>query len=72
LAKWEEGVERRSRVIKEVGAYTGWDGAVSPDEYAITSERLENARKNFLDIQSKSPAERESFGQGFGHSLMID
>jgi hypothetical protein len=30
LAKWEKDIERKARVIQEVGAYTEWDGAVPP------------------------------------------
>ncbi|KAF2429576.1 kinase-like protein [Tothia fuscella] len=63
LAKWERDVERKARVLKEVGVYTGWDGAVLPDEYDIVSERLERAREKFLDIESESSAEREQWAK---------
>jgi hypothetical protein len=59
LAKWERDVERKSRVIAEVGAYTGWNGAVLPSEYDDVSKRLETAREKFLNTESSSPAERE-------------
>ena len=59
LAKWEKDVERKLRIIKEVGAHTGWDGAVLPDEYDTALERLVNARAKFLDRESSSAAERE-------------
>jgi hypothetical protein len=32
LAKWEKDIERKARVVQEVGAYTGWDGAVSSED----------------------------------------
>lgn len=63
LAKWEQDVERKARVIREVGAYTGWDGAVLPDEYDIVSERLQKAKENFLNAESKSPEEREQWAK---------
>ncbi|KAH8704499.1 kinase-like domain-containing protein [Phaeosphaeriaceae sp. PMI808] len=63
LAKWERGVERKARVLKEVGVCTGWNGAVLPDEYDIVSERLERAREKFLDIESESSAEREQWAK---------
>jgi hypothetical protein len=61
LAKWKNDIERKARVIEEVGAYTGWDGAVSPEEYSIVFERLEKARERFLDAESKTPEEREQW-----------
>lgn len=63
LTKWERDIERKARVLEEVGAYTGWDGAVLPDEYDIVSERLERAREKFLDIESESSAEREQWAK---------
>jgi hypothetical protein len=65
LAKWELDIERKARVIKEVGAYTGWNGAVSPEEYSIMSEKLEKAKKSFLDVESKSPQEREQWASAW-------
>ena len=46
----EKDVKRKAWVIKEVGAYSGWDGAALPEEYIIVSERLEIAS---LDAESK-------------------
>ncbi|KAF2229901.1 kinase-like protein [Viridothelium virens] len=54
LAKWERDIERKARVIAEVGAYTGWDGAVSPEEFDTVSHRLEEAKKDFLNQESES------------------
>jgi hypothetical protein len=61
LAKWGKDIERKARVVQEVGAYTGWDGAVSSQDYDIYAERLENAKANFLDAESKTPEEREKW-----------
>jgi hypothetical protein len=61
LAKWEKDIECKARVIQEVGAYTGWDGAVPPEDYDIYAERLEQAKGNFLDSESKTPEEREQW-----------
>lgn len=63
LAKWERDVERKARVLKEIGVYTGWDGAVLPDEYDHVSEALERAREKFLDTESQSSAEREQWAK---------
>lgn len=61
LLKWERDIERRSCIIKEIGAYTGWDGAVSPEDYSTMSEKLEEAKRRFLDAESKTPEEREQW-----------
>jgi hypothetical protein len=61
LAKWGKDIERKARVVQEVGAYTGWDGAVSSEDYDIYAERLENAKANSLDAESKTPEEREKW-----------
>jgi hypothetical protein len=61
LARWGKDVERKARVIEEVGAYAGWDGAVSPEEFCIMSEKLEFARERFLDAESRSLEEREQW-----------
>lgn len=63
LGKWELDIERRARVIQEVGAYTGWDGAVPPEEYNDMSERLENARLGFLEAEARTPQEREHWAR---------
>lgn len=63
LGNWELDIERRARVIQEVGAYTGWDGAVPPEEYEIMSERLESARLAFLEAESRMPQEREHWAR---------
>jgi hypothetical protein len=41
MSKWEKDVERKARVIGEVGAYTGWDGAVPPEDFDEVSELLD-------------------------------
>jgi hypothetical protein len=33
FVKWERDIDLKQQVVKEVGAYTSWDGAVSPREY---------------------------------------
>lgn len=65
LAKWEREVERKARVFKDIDVYTGWDGAVLPDEYDHMSEALERARENFLDTESQSSAEREQWAKAW-------
>lgn len=61
LARWEKDIERKARVTKEVGAYTGWDGAFSPEEYSMMSEKLEKARERFLEAESKTAEERKQW-----------
>jgi hypothetical protein len=65
LAKWELDIERKTRIIAEVGAYTGWDGAVPPEEYSTMSGRLEKAKETFLDAESKTPQEREQWARAW-------
>jgi hypothetical protein len=57
-AKWERDVERKARVLDEIGVYTGWNGAVSPGDYDEVVRRVELARKRFLDRESTTPEER--------------
>jgi hypothetical protein len=57
-AKWERDIERKARVIDEIGVYTGWNGAVSPGDYDEVVRRLEVAKERFLDRESTTPEER--------------
>lgn len=61
LRRWERDVERKARVISEVGAYTGWDGAVPPEDYDAISRKLKEAKERFLDAESKTLEEREQW-----------
>ncbi|KAH5651601.1 hypothetical protein HBI23_167260 [Parastagonospora nodorum] len=54
LEKWDRHVERKARVLDELGAYEGWDGAVEPGEYDAMAKRLEGARGRFLDGGGKT------------------
>lgn len=65
LAKWEKDVERKARVIEEIGAYTGWDGAVPPDEYFETLDDLKKAREKFLATVSKTSGAREQWANAW-------
>ncbi|KAK2761259.1 hypothetical protein FQN54_001781 [Arachnomyces sp. PD_36] len=58
FAVWEKDVDRRQQVITEIGAYTGWNGAVSPDEFDEMSRRLDAAKKRFLDREARTAEER--------------
>ncbi|CAI7609194.1 unnamed protein product [Penicillium palitans] len=57
-AKWEKDVERKMRVLEEIGVYTGWNGAVSPHDYNEVVRRLAVAKQNFLDRESANEEER--------------
>lgn len=61
FAMWEKDIDRRQRVISEIGAYTGWNGAVSPDEYDEMARRLEVAKTRFLDREAGTAEERGSW-----------
>jgi hypothetical protein len=65
LRRWERDVERKARVISEFGAYTGWDGAVPPEDYDAFSKKLEEARETFLDAESKTSEEREQWANAW-------
>lgn len=57
-AKWEKDIERKTRVLEEIGVYTGWNGAVSPHDYNEVVRRLAVAKQNFLDRESANEEER--------------
>lgn len=61
MAKWEKDVEQKGGVIQEIGAYTGWDGTVSPEDYGTMTEKLERARERFME--SKPPEERQQWAK---------
>jgi hypothetical protein len=60
-AKWEREIERKQNLLTEIGAYTGWDGAVTPHEYAIVRQRIELVKAQFLDRESRSDEERTAW-----------
>ena len=57
-SKWQKDVDRKARVIDEVGAYPGWNGAVSPLEYDEVARRLNAAKQNFLLRESANEEEK--------------
>ncbi|WEW56950.1 hypothetical protein PRK78_002409 [Emydomyces testavorans] len=61
FAKWERDIDLKQQVLKEVGAYTGWDGAVSPREYDEIRRRLQSVKARFLDRQAKTAEERKAW-----------
>ncbi|KGO74684.1 Aminoglycoside phosphotransferase [Penicillium italicum] len=46
--KWQKDIERKARVIDELGVYPGWNGAVPPDQYDEVFRRLTASKQNFL------------------------
>ncbi|PLB55527.1 hypothetical protein P170DRAFT_452871 [Aspergillus steynii IBT 23096] len=56
--KWQRDVERKAKVLEEIGVYSGWNGAVSPGDYDEVVRRLDRAKKRFLDRESRNPEER--------------
>ncbi|KAJ6181243.1 Aminoglycoside phosphotransferase [Penicillium mononematosum] len=57
-AKWEKDVERKTRVLEEIGVYVGWNGAASPNDYDEVVRRLAVAKQNFLARESANNQER--------------
>ncbi|KAL3443043.1 kinase-like domain-containing protein [Aspergillus insuetus] len=56
-AKWETDVERKGRVLDEIGLYAGWNGAVSPQDYDEVVRRLAAAKDSFLTRESTNEQE---------------
>lgn len=56
-AKWETVIERKARVLEEIGLSTSWNGAVSPGDYDEVVRRLGLAKQRFLDRESKTQEE---------------
>jgi hypothetical protein len=65
LAKWESAIERKAQVVDQIGIYTGWDGAVPPEQYSILSQKLEAAKERFLDEEAKTSEEREQWANAW-------
>lgn len=63
LARLEADIERKARVIQGIGAYTGWDRAVLPEDYNEMSKGLEETKRNFLDAEAKTLEEREQWAK---------
>lgn len=58
FAKWEKDVERKTRVLDEIGVCYGWNGAVSPRDYDEVARRLAAEKQNFLVHESRNEQER--------------
>jgi hypothetical protein len=65
LAKWELAIERKAQLIDQIGLYTGWDGAVPPEQYNTLSQKLEAAKEQFLDEEAKTSEEREQWAHAW-------
>ncbi|KAJ5932236.1 kinase-like domain-containing protein [Penicillium verrucosum] len=55
--KWQKDIERKARVIDELGVYPGWNGAVPPDQYDEMFRRLITSKQNFLLRESANDEE---------------
>jgi hemoglobin-like flavoprotein len=58
-------IERKARVIGQIGVYAGWDGAVPPEQYSILSQKLEAAKEQFLDEEANTSEEREQWAKAW-------
>lgn len=61
LAKWNRDVQRKTRVIQELGAYPGWNGAVDHSQYEKISARLARAKERFLGREAETAAARKAW-----------
>jgi hypothetical protein len=57
----ELDIQHRERVIGKGGAYTGWDGAVTPEEYDMMAQKMEQVKVGFLNREAKTLEEREQW-----------
>jgi hypothetical protein len=57
-AKWERDIERKGRVLDEIGLYAGWNGAVSPQDYDEVVRRLAAAKDRFLTRESTNEQDK--------------
>ncbi|KAL8993124.1 MAG: hypothetical protein Q9188_007406, partial [Gyalolechia gomerana] len=58
MTKWLDSCALLDAVMDSLGVATGWDGAVSCDQYLETREKLQTLRKEFLDHMAKDDEER--------------
>ena len=54
----KKDVERKARIIEEIGVHTGWNGAVSAHDYNEVVRRLAVAKQDFLARESANEEER--------------
>ncbi|KKY18382.1 putative phosphotransferase enzyme family protein [Phaeomoniella chlamydospora] len=60
-AKWVRDVEIKARMFEELGVYTGWNGAVPPEQYESMLHRLKQAKQRFLEREACNAEEREAW-----------
>lgn len=61
MEKWGQSVELMARFLQDAGAYAGWDGWVSHADYQPMETKLQYAREQFLDRESRNAEEREQW-----------
>ncbi|OAL74724.1 hypothetical protein A7D00_0318 [Trichophyton violaceum] len=52
--KWKKGVELMDEVVQSLGAYSGWDGFVSHDDYQARKQQVIASRDAFLQRMAGS------------------
>ncbi|EFE43081.1 hypothetical protein TRV_02162 [Trichophyton verrucosum HKI 0517] len=58
--KWKKGVELMDDVAQSLGAYSGWDGFVSHDDYEARKQQVIASRDAFLQRMAGSDEERRA------------
>ncbi|RDW93617.1 uncharacterized protein DSM5745_00939 [Aspergillus mulundensis] len=61
LQKWSRDIERKAQVLDEIGAYTGWNGAVPLSDYEEVGGRLEAAKVRFLEREARDENEKKAW-----------
>jgi hypothetical protein len=59
--KWKEGVQLMDEIIQGLGAYDGWDGLVSYEDYEARKKLVMDFRGVFLQRMAKTDEEREEW-----------
>lgn len=68
-ALWREGVELLDVLRSQVGAYAGWNGWVSHDDYASTIKGVCVCRERFLLEMADTDEERERWKKVFPYPI---
>ncbi|DAA73906.1 TPA_exp: Uncharacterized protein A8136_3892 [Trichophyton benhamiae CBS 112371] len=58
--RWEKGVELMDDVVQSLGAYSGWDGFVSHDDYEAKKQQVIASRDAFLQRMAGSDEDRRA------------
>ncbi|KAL8931579.1 MAG: hypothetical protein Q9216_007151, partial [Gyalolechia sp. 2 TL-2023] len=68
MAKWLDSCALLDSVLDSLGVPTGWDGAVSCEQYLETREKLQIVRKEFLNQMAKNGEERAQWAKAWPYN----